>query len=298
MGLHYTYYPGCSLHATSKAYDLSTRSTAAALGIELTELENWNCCGATAYMAIKETTAFAVSARNLALAERDGRDLVCPCSGCFVGLTKANSYRAEFPQVRRIIDESLAEAGLSYGGKVRVRHLLDVYVGDVGLAEIKRRVTRPLEGLRVACYYGCQIVRPKNDFDDAEQPTRLERLMEALGALPTSFPMKVWCCGGTLMGTEQRIGLRLSMNLLDCAARGGAEVIVTTCPLCQINLDAYQSKANRLFKRKHHIPVLFFTQAIGIALGMGRRQLGLGSELVGAENVLKKYLEEGKRCHG
>ena len=260
-----------------------------AFGVKLNELEDWNCCGATAYMSIKELTAFTISARNLALASKAKHDVVAPCSGCFVGLTKANKYINEFPDIREKVNLALSEAGLQYDGNLKVRHLLDIIINDIGIEKIKTMVKRPLTGLKVACYYGCQLVRPKNGFDNPEEPKHLEELITALGAMPTYYPMKANCCGGSIMGTEESIGKRLSKNIIDCAVKYGAECMVCPCPLCQMNLDAYQGKINRKYKKNYNLPILYFTQLIGLALDLPARELGFGTELVSAESVVKRF---------
>ncbi|MFH0800190.1 MAG: CoB--CoM heterodisulfide reductase iron-sulfur subunit B family protein [Pseudomonadota bacterium] len=287
----YLYYPGCSLHSSSKAYDASSRVVSAALGAKLVELEDWNCCGATAYMGIKELTAFAISARNLALAEQKSGEIVAPCSGCYVGLNKTNNYLKEFPQVRQKVNAALSEGGLSYKGTVKVRHLLDVFAHDIGPEKVRQFVVRPLEGLKVGCYYGCQVVRPKNEIDDPECPETMEGLMRVCGATPVDFAMKANCCGGALMGTEEWIGLRLIKNLLHSAIRSGAQILVTPCPLCQLNIDAYQQRAAKKYKMKFDIPILYFTQLIGLALGLSPADLGIGQEIVSANDVLAKYMK-------
>ena len=204
--MDYTYYPGCSLHASAPAYEHSTQAVMKALGAKLNELEDWNFCGATAYMSIKEITSFSISARNLAIAQktRPGKDVVAPCSGCFVGLTKANKYINEYPDVREKVNKALAEAGLQYDGSTKVRHLLDIFINDIGIEKIKTLVKKPLKDLKVACYYGCQLVRPKTDLDNPEDPKHLEELIAALGATPTHYPMKANCCGGSIMGKKNR----------------------------------------------------------------------------------------------
>lgn len=287
--MEYTYYPGCSLHSSAPAYEHSTQAVMKALGVRLRELEDWNCCGATAYMSIKELTAFTISARNLALAKKANLDVVAPCSGCFVGLSKANKYIKEFPDVREKVNSALSEAGLQYDGSLKVRHLLDIIVNDVGIEKIRSMVKRPLKGLKVACYYGCQLVRPATPLDDPEDPKHLEELISALGAEPIHYPMKVNCCGGSIMGTEEDVGKQLSHGIIDCAVKYGAECMVCPCPLCQMNLDAYQGKINRKYKKDLKLPILYFTQLIGLALGIAPKELGFGTELVSADEVLKRY---------
>jgi heterodisulfide reductase subunit B len=289
--MRYTYYPGCSLESTSKAYDRSLREVFRLLGHELEELEDWNCCGSTAYMSVAETMALAVCARNLALAEEKGGTLVAPCSACYTVLSKTDRFLREQPELRSRVGEALAEAGLAYHGTVTIRHPLDVLVNDVGLEAIAAKAARRLDGIKVAPYYGCQIVRPERGFDDREVPMALDRLFERLGATVVAYPMKVRCCGGMLMTTVDEVGLRLSYELLQCAVDAGAEVIATTCPLCHINLEAYQGAINRRFKARIRIPVVFFTQLVGLALGATARDVGLDTHLIPFEPALAPLAE-------
>ncbi len=278
--MRYAYYPGCSLECTAKAYDVSLRAVFRLLGHELVEVEDWNCCGATAYMSIAETVALAVSARNLALAERLALDVVAPCSACYTILSKTQRSLREQPRLKAWVGEALAEAGLSVTLRGRVRHPLDVLVDDVGVETIAQQATRSLEGVVVAPYYGCQIVRPERGFDDREMPMWLDRLFARLGAGVADYPPKVRCCGGMLMTTRPDVGLAMSGELLTEALDSGANVVLTTCPLCHINLEAYQGHIRRRLGRSVRIPVLYFTQLLGLALGAGTEELGLPLNLV------------------
>lgn len=277
--MKYTYYPGCSLEATSRMYDRSARAVFAHLGAELIELEDWNCCGATAYMSVDEMIGIGISARNLALAEPLGRDLVTPCSGCFVTLNKAHHYFLEYPELRATVEKALAEAGLRYTGGTKVRHLLDPLVNDIGLETIRSAVVKPLKGLKVAPYYGCQIVRPFSEMDDPFKPVLMDRLLEALGATPVPFEYKTRCCGGAQMGTNQDLALRLVEILLRTALEAGAEMICTTCPLCQINLEAYQGAIRKRLGMKFSLPVVYFTQLAAVALGLPEAAVMAGSHI-------------------
>ena len=225
--MRYAYYPGCSADATSKQYGESIDAVAEALGVELAEVDDWNCCGATAYMNVNEVLSFCLSARNLAIVadKGDGMELVTPCNACFTNLRKTEAYLAQFPEIKGKVNQALAEAGMKYDGGVETKHFLQILVEDVGLERIKAEVKRPLAGLRVAPYYGCQIVRPYGIKDNPDDPMMMDRLLEALGAVPTYFPMKVMCCGGSLMGTREEVALRLCRNLLLCAQQGQADCI-------------------------------------------------------------------------
>lgn len=279
--MEYLYYPGCSLESAGKPYDESLRAVFRALGVKLTELEDWNCCGATMYMSVDETTSLAVSARNLALAAQDGqRDLVAPCSACYTVLLKTNRFLRESPELRSKVERILGEAGLSYDLTVAVRHPLDILINEVGLEAVVQSARRRLEGVTFAPYYGCQIVRPERGFDHREFPTTMDSLFERLGARCAYYPLKTRCCGGMLMTTFPEVCLELVKELLACAAENQADCILTTCPMCQMNLEAYQAEVNKKFKTSYRIPVLYFTQLLGLALGCSPRELGLHRNLV------------------
>jgi heterodisulfide reductase subunit B len=289
---YYTYFPGCSSsHGGAKAYGMSTEAVARALDVELIELEDWNCCGSTPYTSIDELASLCSSARNLALAEDKGLDLVTPCSACYVILSRTNNYLKEYPELRAKVDEALAAGGLEYHRTIKVRHLLDVFANDVGFDEIASKVKRNLGDLKVAPYYGCQVVRPGPSFDDPESPQSLDHLMESLGAEATPFPLKARCCGGSLIISEEELALGLIHKLLSSASSNGAECIATVCPLCQTNLDVYQGKVNKKFKTSFKLPVLFFTQLMGLAFGIDSKTLGLEKCIVPAEKVLTRYIE-------
>ena len=288
---YYTYFPGCSSsHGGAKAYGRSAQAVAKALDVELIELEDWNCCGSTPYSSVEELASFCLSARNLALAEKRGFDLVTPCSSCYIILSRTNSYLREYPQVKAKVNEALAAGDLEYHGMVRVRHLLDVFVTDIGYDTISSKVKRDLSGLKVAPYYGCQVVRPKFGFDHPEFPQSLDKLIASLGGEPVPFPLKSRCCGGALIISEEALALDLIDKILDSALGNGAECLATVCPLCQTNLDAYQSRVNKKFKTNFNLPILFFTQLMGVAFGLSGEDLGLKTCIVPAERVLAKYI--------
>ena len=279
--MEYLYYPGCSLESSAKPYDESLRAVFRRLGLQLTELDDWNCCGATVYMSVDETTSLAITARNLALAEQNGnRDLIAPCSACYTVLLKTNRFLRDSPELKQKVDHILGGAGLKYNLTVKVRHPLDVLVNDIGLETIAQAAKRRLDGLTFASYYGCQIVRPERGFDDREFPTTMDKLFERLGAKSAYFPLKTRCCGGMLMTTFPEVCLGLVKDLLECAAENDAQCILTTCPMCQINLEAYQKRVNKMFGTYYQVPVVYFTQLLGLALGCSEKELGLHRNLI------------------
>jgi heterodisulfide reductase subunit B len=195
---------------------------------------------------------------------------------------------ADHPEMNRKVNLALAAGGLSYRpGRVKVRHILDVIYTDIGEAAIRDKVVRPLAGLRVAPYYGCQVVRPADGFDNTEYPMKLDEMLTWLGAEVVDYPVKSHCCGGHMTQISEPQAFELIRRLLHSAAEYHADMILCMCPMCQLNLDAYQSRVNSFFGTHYTMPVVFFTQILGLAFGIDRRKLGFGKELVAARPVLE-----------
>jgi heterodisulfide reductase subunit B len=291
--MKYSYFPGCSLERNAAAYNLSSLAIAASLGIELMEIEDWNCCGATEYVSLNLTASYALIARNLAQATKivGVKQLVAPCSACYLNLRKCDKYMRESPDLDKKVNTALAAGGLAYkAGSLTVRHLLDVIVNDVGYEAVTAKVVRPLQGLRIAPYYGCMIVRPDFDqpFDNTEYPTTLDKLLKALGAEVVDYPMKAHCCGGHMTQISEATGFEMIRRLIKGAVDYQADMIVTLCPMCQLNLDGFQGAMNRHFKTQYKMPVLYFTQLMGVAFGIDAAKLKIGAELVSARPALAK----------
>lgn len=284
----YAYYPGCSLKGNSKHYEESILPVFKEIGMPLQELDDWNCCGATAYFSVDDTMAVAICGRNLSLAEKLGKNIIAPCAGCYLTLKKSNKFlMSEKEKAQKILKE-LKNAGLEYNGRVRVKHPLEVIIQDIGLEKIKERVTKKLLGLKVACYYGCQLVRPYTEFDDPDYPTTLDSLMAAIGAEPVNFSAKTRCCGGSLTGTIEEVGLRLNYILLKEAKKKGADLISTICPLCQFNLEALQDKIVKKYKDDIKMPILYFSQLMGLALGIPKEDLGFSRSIIPLRTLWEK----------
>ncbi len=298
--MRYGYYPGCSLEFSAAPYQQSTLAVARSLGFTLEEIEDWNCCGATEYMSLNRTAAYALVGRNLALAQAQlgagnghGQGtLVAPCSACFLNLRKTDHYLGKHPELGAQVGTALAAGGLRYTpGSLAVRHLLDVVVHDVGMERIRTKVQKPLHGLRVAPYYGCLLTRPEitgQTHDDPEYPVRLDELMRTLGAEVVDFPLKTHCCGGHMTQISAETAYSLLYRLLRSADEYQADVIVALCPMCQLNLDGYQGQVNRRYGTSFHLPVLYFTQLVGVAFGLAAEDLGLGREIVSSKEALAK----------
>lgn len=288
----YLLYPGCSMEYSARAYSDSLRAISTPLGIRLKEIEDWNCCGATEYLGISRTPAYALIARNLAIAAQTSngtRQLVAPCSACYLNLAKADYYMREQPKFGQTVNEALAAGKLSYQpGSLDIRHLLDVIVYDVGLDAVEKCVVQPLSGLRVAPYLGCMVPRPDYDhrWSDHDFPVELDLLLQRLGAEVVDFPLKTECCGGHMTQIGPETAFELIRRLIATADDHEADTIVTVCPMCQLNLDAYQGEMNQYCGTNYHMPILFFTQLMGLAFGIDAKELGFGLELVSARNVL------------
>jgi heterodisulfide reductase subunit B len=277
--MNYIYYPGCSLEATALEYNLSTQATMGALGADLTELKDWTCCGASAAEATSYLLSMVLAARNLALAEEmdSDADIMIPCSACYLNLRKVEDHIKRDEKLLDKINEALKEEDLEYKGGVRVRHLVDVIVNDFGLESIEPLVNNKLTDLRVATYYGCQALRPYVIYDDPEQPRSLEPLLLAMGAKVHPWEMGAKCCGAALMTTKKNVALELTSTILKAAQ--GADCIVTVCPMCEMNLEAFQKSISKIGGEDLRIPVLYLPQLMGLALGLSSEEIKLEKNL-------------------
>lgn len=277
--MKYLYYSGCSLEATALEYNRSTRAVMAALGAELLELEDWTCCGASAAEATGYLLSLVLSARNLAIGEKTlpNGDFLIPCSACYLNLRRVEDHVQRDQSLLPKINEALKEEGLQYQGKVRVRHLLEVLAEDFGPQAIRPLVKRNLTGLTVAPYYGCQALRPYGSYDDPEQPRSMEPLIRATGADVLPWSMGGKCCGAALMTTKKEVALELTAGLLKAAR--GADCIATVCPMCQMNLEAYQRTISRSQGENLGISIVYLPQFLGIAFGLSEDNLKLDLNL-------------------
>jgi len=286
MPLRYAYYPGCSGLGTSKEYDASTRAVCQALGMELVDIPDWNCCGSSPAHTVDHRLSGALSARNLVQAQAlEGVSaIITPCPSCLSNLkTTAHRLRdADFGgQVNRLLDKPVSDV-------LPVKSVLQAIYEDVGPDALRPKAFKRLTGLKVAPYYGCIMNRPPQvmDFDDHENPVAMDRLLEAVGAEPVDFALKVECCGASFGIARRDIVERCSGKLLDLAAVNGAQAVVTACPLCQMNLDARQHQVNVANATSHHMPVFYFTQLLGLALGVSPDALGMDKLIVSPRPLL------------
>jgi heterodisulfide reductase subunit B len=236
-------------------------------------------------MATDQLKAFAVGARNLALAEGMGDHLVTPCNACFSVLTKVNKYSTEDPELGETVNDALGAAGLHYDGGVTVRHILEVFQEDIPDEVWLDKITKDLTALKLAPYYGCMLTRPISDVDSAEFPTILDDFLRKMGAYVVDYPLKTKCCSGTMVATAPPTANRLIRELLKCAKDNEADAIVCICPLCQFNLDNYQDDVKKQYGEEYDIPVVYFSQIAGLAMGLDPKKLGLDKTAISTKKL-------------
>lgn len=277
--MRYAYYPGCSLESTAREYDVSSRLVLERLGVELVEIPDWTCCGASAAEAVSELLSLALPARNLAMAARDlpGLDVLAPCSACYLNLLRAVKKCGHDLQLHERVNQALSVDQLHLPAGMRVRHILDVLVNDVGPRRIAEQVTRPLEGVVLAPYYGCQILRPYPEFDDPERPQSMATVLQAMGATVLDWGHAGKCCGASLMATHQKAALRDVRNILEAARE--ADAVVTVCPMCHMNLEAYQKDALGDDYRTGKSTIVYLPQLMGLAVGMSEKDMRLSGNM-------------------
>jgi heterodisulfide reductase subunit B2 len=284
--MKYAYYPGCSAHSTARDMHESSIAVAKALGIELTEIKGWTCCGASAAHQTDRALAASLAAANLVLARDMGMDMVVNCAACYNRSKSANYEMIHSAAMRENVGEAL---GQPYDGSVAVRHFTEVVVKDIGLAKLRKRIKQPLNGLKAACYYGCYLLRPPEvtNFDDPENPTILESLVEAMGGESLDWPGKVDCCGGGLNLTRTDITVQRSAAIIDMAKEAGAECITVACPMCQTSLDLRQKDIEKATGKRYDMPIVYITQLLGLCLGISPKELGFDRLMVPPTAVLK-----------
>lgn len=281
------YYPGCALEGSGGPYDRSTRALVKALGLEMQNLQDWNCCGAMEVKNVHPMLQTYMSARNLAIAgEQMGFDTVmAPCNGCYHNLKKAEYELATSQEALQTVQDLAQKADDPvYRGNVRTVHLLEWLMEEIGPEGFKERITRSLNGIKIANYYGCMYTRPRQIFPEKDQgpgsessykPHFMDDLLAAAGAVNVDFPLKTACCGGAHTLSDSDTSTQLVLNLLQAAEEAGAEVIATECPTCHSGLEMHQVRAETEFGIKTKVKVLYFTQLLGLALGLSARKLGV-----------------------
>ena len=293
------YYPGCALEGTGHAYDRSTRAVGKALGLELVDLEHWNCCGAMEVKNVDPKLQTYLSARNLSIAKDMGFETVmAPCNGCYHNLKKAEYDLAHDPASVEVNRRLTAKAGHTeyQPGEVTTIHALDWIKQAIGEEGLKARIRNSLAGLKVANYYGCMYTRPRHIFPEKDKgpnsestlkPHFMDDLLTAAGAECVEYPLKTACCGGAHSLSDADTSTRLVLNLLTTAEACGAEVIATECPTCHTGLEMHQVRAEKVLGQKTRVKILYFTQLLGMALGLSARKVGVQENFSDASDLLR-----------
>jgi heterodisulfide reductase subunit B len=275
----FSYFPGCSLHGTSKEFDESVRGVMAHLGIKLHELDGWTCCGATSAHAVDEKLAIEMPARNLAIAEKTGHDLLVPCANCY----------SRFKGTEYAVKEHGEKVSFDYKGKVAINFAADYLCSREMVAEIRKKAVKKLTGLKAVCYYGCLPVRPPKltGIKDYENPMYMDNLLKKLGAEPLQWSYKTDCCGASLMFTKMDIFKQLAGKIMLKAKETGADCIVACCSMCHMNMDTRQQDVEKDIGKKIGLPVLYYTELIGLALGHPDAEKWLKRHFIDAAPMLR-----------
>ena len=285
--MNYSFYPGCSLHASGREYDISTRAAFKALNVGLKDVPNWFCCGATPAHNVDELLSLSLCAKNLNLAEEVEGELAVACAACFSRLKTTQHHLKADDNKRKQVE--IAIDGPAALGKP-VKHILEILARDFGLAKLEENVKKPLMGLKVACYYGCLLTRPPGvpDLDDCEDPSIMEDILRALGAEPVKWSHRMECCGANFTLSRPGVVLRLSGAILESAQLAGADCIMVACPLCHSNLDVRQASIEDKSRIDYDTPIFYVTQLVALALGVAGNKLGFESVIVDPRPLLTK----------
>lgn len=283
--MRYAYFPGCCYHTSAKEYELSTRAVSKNVGLELVDIPDWNCCGSTAAHGKSHLLSLALPARNLAIAEEMGVDVTASCAACFQRLAVARKKLLLDPALREKVSKII---GRPYTARFNVKSSVEVF-NLIEPDQIREKLVTQLGGLKIAAYYGCFLVRPPGvvDFDDPENPQAIDRLMQLIGAQTVDWPHKTECCGASHSISNEEIVFKLVARILRAAVESGANCLVTACPLCHFNLDLRQARLNKRFGTSFNLPVFYFTQLLGVAMGLDYGELCLYSHYIDPRNLLK-----------
>ena len=292
MAKEYSFYPGCSSQkgASSSNQLRSTKTICKTLDIQLNEIPDWNCCSASiGYAGGGELPRLVLSARNLALSEQHhpNQDVVATCAACWLSTREADERLKENDQLMAEANKALKEGGLSFKGEKKIRHMVEVLIEDIGYDEMKKHVKKPLEGIKIAGYVGCQTNRPFGiNGESFENPVYLDKMIETLGAEPVAnYDKKVSCCGGALMFSEPEKSQALVKDIIEAAYDSGADMIVTPCPVCQMNTEAYQEQINQKYGTKFNIPSVYYSTLMSVAYGSSAKEAALDGQIIRAKQL-------------
>ena len=275
--MKYAFFLGCTVPVRAQNYELSARKVAEKLGIELVDVPDFRCCGYPV-KSVNFKGHLVMSAINLALAEKQGLNITTLCNACSVTMIEANEELKEHPEFLEEVNRELSKFGLEYKGTVNVKHFARVLYEDYGLDKLKEHITRPLEGYRFAPHYGCHFIRPSKvyaEFDDPQYPVSLDRLVEITGAEAVDYPEKQLCCGGGILGIKEEVALALSNKKLGIVKEKNADGMISICPFCSVMYEGNQKKIEKTYEKEYGIPVLYYTQILGLSMGFSSEEMGL-----------------------
>jgi len=286
----YGLFLGCTIPARQPDHELSSRKALAKLGVDLVELDQATCCAPPPIESVDLKSSLAIAAYNIALSEELGLDIVTICGGCFQSLAKANALLKEDKHLKDEINTLLGKVGKEYHGTREVKHYLQVLVDDVGLSTIKKNLSKTLDNVRVASFYGCHVLRPSSllNFDDAERPKILDQLVNATGAKSITYRNKLKCCGGLLKGYEDDLSLEIAREKIMNISKTKADCIVTVCPFCFVALDMGQLLIRRKFNEDYQIPVLHYPELLCLSLGIDAKELAFQAHRTRVDSLLNK----------
>lgn len=284
--MKFALFIGCTIPRRVRHYEVSARAVLEALGVEVVDIREFNCCGYPMKNLDFETSVL-FSARNLALAERQGLNVMTLCKCCFGSLKKANHVLKEETALRNEINTYLAQEGLEYKGTLEVRHLLSVLHKEIGQAALKEKITRAFKDLKIATHYGCHALRPSDimEFDDPTAPVLFDQLVEATGAKSIDWSLKLECCGAPLMGINDELSMDLAEKKLEDGKNSGADFLCVGCPWCQAQFDSVQKMMSSLRGTNHHLPSILYPQLLGLAMGIDAKKLGMNMNRIDVTGI-------------
>lgn len=288
--MRYALFLGCTIPVRAQNYELAARKVAEKLGTEFVDVPEFSCCGFPV-KSVSHEASLLVSARNLAIAEERGLNIVTLCNACTVTLVEANEELKKDPDLRQKINEKLKKLGKEYKGTVEVKHFARILYEDYGIDKLKEYIVRPLEGINIAVHYGCHFLRPSEvyqEFDNPENPKSLDELVNITGAQSIWYKGRDKCCGGGILGIKEEDALKMTKNKLDNIKEVEADAMISICPFCSVMYEGSQKKIEKMFETEYNIPVLYYPQLLGLAMGFEPEELGYKMNRIKAKKMLEK----------
>ena len=292
--MKYAFFLGCTIPARAVNYEVSTRKIAPKLGLELVDLPDFDCCGFPV-KSVDSFTTLVMAAKNIAVAEEKGLDICTLCNGCVVTLVEANHELKHKEELKDKVNKELTKLGKEFKGTIEVKHLARVLYEDVGVEKIKKTVKYPLDDFKLAAHYGCHYFKPSivyGRFDDPEFPTSLDKLIEAMGAPQFNYETKTDCCGGGILGVTEDVALKMAQVKLDDLKKEKADAMISICPFCSVMYDSNQKSVEKKFETEYNLPVLYYTQVLGLALGVPPDELEFKRNRIRPKEMLRKFNEK------